>query len=180
MLYDTAVLISGRVTIEDYVLNPYPPKYDFGDKCLVKIASEDVVRIMEDLDEAHTREQLEGLKNSGYKSLGICFLHSHIFPGHERRVAEIAREIGFDFVTVSSDLSQQVKFVIRANSACADAYLARTVRDFVEGFSEKFAVKPQRLEFMQSDGGLMNSSKFSGLRAILSGPAGGVVAIAKT
>ncbi|TVY56694.1 Uncharacterized protein LCER1_G003002 [Lachnellula cervina] len=180
VLYDKVVPISGRVTIEDYVLNPYPCNHDFSDTSLVTTASGDVVRIVEDLDEDDTRRQLGELKSAGYKSLGVCFVHSHIFPDHERMVAEIAREIGFDFVTISSDLSQQVKFVNRANSACADAYLARTVREFVDGFSGNFSVQPRRIEFMQSDGGLVSSSKFSGLKAILSGPAGGVVAIAKT
>jgi 5-oxoprolinase (ATP-hydrolysing) len=37
-----------------------------------------------------------------------------------------------------------------------------------------------RIEFMQSDGGLVSYSKFSGLRAILSGPAGGVVGFSRT
>lgn len=37
-----------------------------------------------------------------------------------------------------------------------------------------------RIEFMQSDGGLVSYDKFSGLRAILSGPAGGVVGYART
>ncbi|RDW64243.1 putative hydantoinase b oxoprolinase protein [Coleophoma crateriformis] len=180
VLYDKVVEVAERVTVEDYVLNPYPSQHDFNDTSLIKTESGEVVRIIEKLDVAKTLNELQTLKAEGYNSLAVCLLHSYIFADHERKIAELAKEVGFEFVSVSSDLSKQIKFLNRSNSACADAYLQSTVRNFVEGFSNNFSTQPQRLEFMQSDGGLVTGSKFCGLRAILSGPAGGVVAIART
>jgi N-methylhydantoinase A/oxoprolinase/acetone carboxylase beta subunit len=71
-----------------------------------------------------------------------------------------------------------VKLVPRGFTACADAYLtphiARYLDTFVGGFDEHL-MSDVKLCFMQSDGGLAPIDRFSGHRAILSGPAGGVV-----
>ena len=86
-----------------------------------------------------------------------------------------------------------IKLVPRATSACADAYLTPAIRKYIDGFSKGFegglgsesvkreeGSKGARCEFMQSDGGLVDVDLFSGLKAILSGPAGGVVGYALT
>ncbi len=86
-----------------------------------------------------------------------------------------------------------IKLVPRATSACADAYLTPAIRKYISGFQKGFegglgtesvkkdpGSKGARCEFMQSDGGLVDVDQFSGLRAILSGPAGGVVGYALT
>ena len=80
-----------------------------------------------------------------------------------------------------------IKLVSRATSVCADAYLTPAIRKYIDGFSSGFegglgtrSVKEEtgargaRCEFMQSDGGLVDVEKFTGLKAILSGPAGGM------
>lgn len=72
----------------------------------------------------------------------------------------------------------------RGASSTADAYLTPVIRRYIEGFrngfSDGLSSEKTRCEFMQSDGGLSNMTKFSGLKAILSGPAGGVVGHART
>lgn len=73
--------------------------------------------------------------------------------------------------------------VSRGNSATADAYLSplikRYVKNFGSGFKGGLPTIASKLLFMQSDGGLCLWEKFSGLRAILSGPAGGVIGYAQ-
>lgn len=72
-------------------------------------------------------------------------------------------------------------------------YLTPIIKKYVAGFQAGFegglgtksvknesGTKGARCEFMQSDGGLVDLEKFSGLKAILSGPAGGVVGYALT
>ncbi|KAJ4306089.1 hypothetical protein N0V88_000885 [Collariella sp. IMI 366227] len=107
----------------------------------------------------------------------------------ERRVA---REIGFEHVSLSHELMPMIKLVSRATSVCADAYLTPAIKRYIDGFQSGFegvgaksvgqekGVKGARCEFMQSDGGLVDVDRFTGLRAILSGPAGGVVGYAIT
>lgn len=70
-----------------------------------------------------------------------------------------------------------VRLVPRGFTACADAYLTPHVKRYLEGFANGFKNKLAgcKVLFMQSDGGLTPMDKFNGARAILSGPAGGVV-----
>ena len=75
--------------------------------------------------------------------------------------------------------------VPRGQSATADAYLTPLIQKYLTGFRKGFLGQLEdqsstRCDVMQSDGGLVNFRKFSGLRAILSGPAGGVVGYAQT
>lgn len=76
-----------------------------------------------------------------------------------------------------------IKIVPRGNSSTADAYLTPEIKRYIAGFESGFEdlrTSGCRCEFMQSDGGLVEFSSLSGLRAILSGPAGGVVGYART
>ena len=72
-----------------------------------------------------------------------------------------------------------IKMVPRGVSATADAYLTPILRSYLDGFFSGFAQRP-RVEFMSSDGGLVDATRFTGLKTILSGPAGGVVGYART
>jgi len=101
---------------------------------------------------------------------------------HEKRLGELARSIGFKNVTLSSDIMPMIKIVPRGTSAIADAYLTPCIQQYLKGFFAGFDenLNHKKVEFMQSDGGLTPVQKFSGFRAILSGPAGGVVGYAKT
>jgi 5-oxoprolinase (ATP-hydrolysing) len=102
-----------------------------------------------------------------------------------------------------------VRIVPRGHTACADAYLTPTIQRYVQGFRRGFQGQlkvrvpdglllaldlyllipslpahpcPQDVQmlFMRSDGGLAPMDAFSGSRAVLSGPAGGVVGYSAT
>ena len=80
-----------------------------------------------------------------------------------------------------------IKMVPRGVSSTADAYLTPILREYLDGFFSGFDEKLRdgrllspRVEFMGSDGGLLDTKNFSGLKSILSGPAGGVVGYALT
>lgn len=95
----------------------------------------------------------------------------------------MAQEIGFTHISLSSAIMPMIKMVPRGTSATADAYLTPCIKTYVDGFVSGFdenLTKNVSLQFMQSDGGLVPVSHFSGLRAILSGPAGGVVGYGMT
>lgn len=68
----------------------------------------------------------------------------------------------------------------RATAVCTDAYLSPIVHTYVEDFLSGFEVPPRRVEFMSSDGGLRPAQKYTGNAALLSGPAGGVVGVARS
>jgi 5-oxoprolinase (ATP-hydrolysing) len=138
-----------------------------------------------DLDKV--KRDLQTLHQEGYRSLAIVFVHSYTFPEHELLVGNIAREIGFTHVSESSQLLPMIKMVPRGVSSTADAYLTPILREYLDGFFSGFDEKLRdgrllspRVEFMGSDGGLLDTKNFSGLKSILSGPAGGVVGYALT
>ena len=131
--------------------------------------------VVEALDEAALAADLAGA--TGFESVAIAFLHSDLNPAHEIRAAEIARAAGFACVVVSSEASPLPKFVERAETAVIDAYLTPPLRAYVEGLSHKVAGAD--LYFMTSGGGLARPEAFRGRDAVTSGPAGGVVGVAR-
>jgi 5-oxoprolinase (ATP-hydrolysing) len=127
------------------------------------------------------------LHDAGYRSLAIVLVHSYTFPEHEIQIGKLAREVGFTQVSESSQLLPMIKMVPRGVSSTADAYLTPILREYLDGFFYGFdaklkdgRIKSPRVEFMGSDGGLLDLNNFSGLKSILSGPAGGVVGYALT
>lgn len=179
VLYSKSIEIDERVTVDvDLAENKHIGT-------TVQGLSGDTIRILKPLDEAEVSRALLDLWSDDYRSIAVCLAHSYTFPQHELRIAEIAKEIGFTHISLSSQLTPMVKLVPRGMSATADAYLTPTVRRYIDGFSKGFEgtlenAQGTRCQFMQSDGGLVDFKRFSGLRAILSGPAGGVVGYART
>ncbi|HYD88114.1 MAG TPA: hydantoinase B/oxoprolinase family protein [Vitreimonas sp.] len=139
--------------------------------------------VLTPLDEAHARDSLAAAFAQGRRAVAIACLHGWAYPAHEQRVAAIARELGFTQVSVSSEISGLIKFVPRADTTVADAYLSPVLRAYVDRFSGAFAElgagEKAQLLFMQSNGGLASARAFRGRDAVLSGPAGGVVGMAR-
>lgn len=134
------------------------------------------VEILKDLNEEEVRKYLKEVYNQGIKSVAVAFVHSYTFRDHEMKIKEIAQEFGFDNVSVSSEIMPSVKFYPRGSTSVVDAYLTPSIYKYVQRFLTYFD-NPKSLNvlFMQSDGGLTSHETFSGSKAILSGPAGGVV-----
>jgi 5-oxoprolinase (ATP-hydrolysing) len=130
------------------------------------------------LDEGATRNSLQQAFDSGIRSVAIVFMHGYRYPAHESRVAAMAREIGFTRVSTSHEISRLIKLIGRGDTTVMDAYVGPILRRYVE--SIRSALGPEvRLSFMQSNGGLAAANAFQGKDAILSGPAGGMVGMAK-
>ena len=195
VLYEIVVEVDERVTLEDYAEDParHATEVPPGDRELVTGLSGEAVRVLQRPVEQTIRRQLEDVRKQGIKSIAVCLMHGYTFPDHEALVGRVARDIGFEHVSLSHELMPMIKLVPRATSACADAYLTPAIKKYIGGFQRGFegglgteSVKNEagprgaRCEFMQSDGGLVDVDRFSGLKAILSGPAGGVVGYALT
>ncbi|HEY1228538.1 MAG TPA: hydantoinase/oxoprolinase family protein, partial [Ramlibacter sp.] len=90
----------------------------------------------------------------------------------------IAREVGFTQVSTSHATSPMMKFVSRGDTTVVDAYLSPILRRYVEQVAAE--MPGVQLFFMQSSGGLTDAHAFHGKDAILSGPAGGIVGMART
>ena len=148
MLYERVIEIDERIGVDGDVLVP--------------------------LDEAAARAALEQARESGIEALAIVLMHGWRHTAHEVRLAEIARELAFDQVSVSHEVAPLIKLVGRGDTTVVDAYLSPVLRRYVDRVAA--GLPPQAdLHFMQSNGGLAEARAFRGKDAILSGPAGGVV-----
>ncbi|MEV6925593.1 hydantoinase B/oxoprolinase family protein [Dactylosporangium sp. NPDC051485] len=132
------------------------------------LRSPDLDRLAGDLRRAH---------DSGIHAAAVVCLHSHLYPAHEREIGRLAERIGFGQVSCSSEVSPLMKLVPRGDTTVVDAYLSPVLRRYVEAVAEQ--LHGVRLMFMQSNGGLAEAGHFRGKDAILSGPAGGIVGMAR-
>lgn len=144
------------------------------------------------LDETELADALKAAYRNGFRSLAIAFVHAYAHPGHEQRAADIARKIGFTAVTASHEVSGLIRYVPRADTTVADAYLSPVLRRYVDQVAQELVPRTHkkasedrgrpdapRLQFMMSSGGLVDADAFRARDAILSGPAGGIVAMAE-
>lgn len=130
--------------------------------------------IIRPLDEHAARKALSAVRETGIDALAILLIHGWRFQDHEKRLAAIARELGFSQISVSHDVAPLIKLVGRGDTTVVDAYLSPVLRRYVERVAAGLS-GTGKLQFMQSNGGLAEARSFRGKDAILSGPAGGVV-----
>ncbi len=126
------------------------------------------------------RAQLEALREGGVESLAICCLNAYAEPRHEEKVAAIAREVGFEEISVSSRVAPLVKIVSRGDTTVMDAYLNPVLRSYVRRLRSSLDAGGRcDLRILTSAGGLVDADHFVGKDSILSGPAGGVVGFSR-
>ena len=134
------------------------------------------------IDLQQAEECLQRIYATGIRSVAVVLMHAYTFMAHEQAVKAIATRLGFEQISISGEVMPMVRIVPRGCTTCVDAYLTpvikRYLRNFSSGFDQNF--DKVRVSFMQSDGGLTPMQSFSGNRAILSGPAGGVVGYSQT
>ncbi len=134
-------------------------------------------RVLEPLNEEELRAALTQARRSGVHSIAVVRIHSYAHPEGERRIAEIAREVGFPYVVASHEVAREIGLLARGETAVADAYLTPLLRVHVAALERE--LPGSTLRFMQSSGGLTDAARFRGPTALLSGPAGGVVGAAR-
>lgn len=132
------------------------------------------------LDRERLRADLVSARASGFRAVAIVLLHGWQHGEHERQAADVARELGFEEVSVSHELSPLVRFIARGDTTVLNAYLALPLRRYVEGLQRELVrLDPgSRLELMQSNGGLAAAERFRAAASVLSGPAGGLIGMA--
>jgi 5-oxoprolinase (ATP-hydrolysing) len=153
-LYGHVIEVDERVTAEGEVLRP--------------------------LDRAAAEGALRAAFDAGYRALAIVLMHGWRWTAHEAALAEMARAIGFAQVSASHEVEPLIKLIGRGDTAVVDAYLSPVLRRYVDKVVAGLGEGAPRLLFMQSNGGLTDAAAFRGKDAILSGPAGGIIGMART
>lgn len=130
-------------------------------------------------------EAAASLVDAGVEALAICFLHSYANPTHERMAAALVSERWPElFVCASSDIWPQEREYERALVTVMNAYVGPTMRAYYRRLEESLRGLGIQCPILvtQSNGGAMSIEDAAALpvRTILSGPAAGVMAAAKT
>jgi 5-oxoprolinase (ATP-hydrolysing) len=140
-----------------------------------RIAADGTVLRAPDLD--GLTGPLQEAYDDGIRAVAVVCMHSHLHPAHEQQVGRLAARVGFPQISLSSEVSPLMKLVPRGDTAVVDAYLSPVLRRYVRHVADE--LHGVRLMFMQSNGGLAEANQFRGKDAILSGPAGGIVGMAR-
>ena len=129
---------------------------------------------IEALDLAGAREGLAAARAAGARSVAVVRMHACVDAGEEQALAALARELGFEDVVCSHETVREIGLLARGETTIADAYLTPRLRE--QGTLLQQALPRAELRFMQSSGGLTGAARFRAPNALVSGPAGGVLA----
>ncbi|HEY9242524.1 MAG TPA: hydantoinase B/oxoprolinase family protein [Streptosporangiaceae bacterium] len=152
LLYDRVIEVTERVSAHGEVITP--------------------------LDEDAAAADLAAAYADGFRAAAVVCLHGYRYPAHEQRIGELARAAGFTQVSESAATSPLMKLVSRGDTTVVDAYLSPILARYVDQVAAE--LPGVRLLFMQSNGGLADARRFRGKDSILSGPAGGIVGMARS
>ena len=140
--------------------------------------------VLDPLNEDEVREIAAKIRSLSIMSVGICFLHSYANPNHERRAAEILRELVPNVeLSLSSDILPEIKEYERMSTTVVNAYVQPVVSRYLirleEGLRDSGVTCP--VHVMQSNGGLVTfkTAQENCVHTILSGPAGGALSAAR-
>jgi N-methylhydantoinase A len=133
------------------------------------------------LDEAECRALAARLREAGVASVAVCFLHSYLYPEHERRFGAIlAEELPEVNVSLSSEILREQREYERSATTVVNAYVRPLMSSYIDRIQTGLDAIgiDGRLQIMQSSGGVMTAgdAKQRPVFALESGPAAGVVA----
>jgi N-methylhydantoinase A len=131
------------------------------------------------LDEASLIEIADRIATGGYGAVAVGFIHSYANPAHERRAREILSQRLSIPISISSEVSPQMREFERFNTVCANAYVRPQMADYLARLQVR--LKEMGAEcpvfMIHSGGGLISvetAAEFP-VRLVESGPAGGAI-----
>jgi len=136
--------------------------------------------ILRALDDAALAALADKVVQGGYESIAIGLIHSYVNDTHEQRVRDAIRARDPKIaISISSQVSPQMREYERFNTVCANAYVKPMVAAYLHhlkvGMAEAGIAAP--IFMMHSGGGLMSveSAAEFPVRLLESGPAGGAI-----
>ncbi len=157
-LPDPLIPRDARLTLRERV--------DAGGNILIPLAQSDIETLAHHLD--------------GYDSVAVGFLHSYLNPAHERLVRDVLARLrpGLS-VSLSSDVSPQMREYERFNTTCANAYVRPMMESYLSRLAARLADHGATcpIFLIHSGGGIISleaASQFP-VRLVESGPAGGAI-----
>jgi len=136
--------------------------------------------VLRALDEPAVQELIPALEREHVASVAIGLLHSYANPAHERRIRDLLLErLPGLFVSLSSEVSPELREYERLSTACANAYVQPLMAGYLDRLDRalRAAGFAGELLLMTSGGGVigLETARRFPVRLVESGPAGGAV-----
>jgi N-methylhydantoinase A len=173
-----------RPHLYDYTVRIPPPLVPREARLEVRERLDAAGAVLEPLDEAGVRTAAETLRALGVQAVAICFLHAYLNDAHERRAAEIVRQVMPDvYLSTSSGVLPEFREYERFSTTAINATIGPRMDRYLDRFLGRLAelgvaAPPYTIH---SNGGLMSveTVRQFPVRTCLSGPAAGVVGAAE-
>ena len=141
-------------------------------------------RVVLPLDEDELRDAVTTLRDAGCEALVIHFVHAYANPSHERRAAEIARELWPNaFISTGSEVLAEIREFERASATALNGWVQPLMARYVGATAQRLedAGFRHQLLLMQGNGGMMSTRTacHAAAQTVLSGPAAGAIAAAR-
>jgi len=142
-------------------------------------------RIRKPLDEDELRRKIIELRDSGMESLIIHFLHAYANPVHELRALEIARDLWPNaYITAGHQLLSEYREYERGTTASVNAAVQPVLDRYISNLQTRLSESGYARDFlvMNGNGGTVSAGIVASeaAKTVMSGPASGVIAAAKT
>lgn len=120
-------------------------------------------------------DYLQNLITEDY-SFAVALMNSYVNPTHEGQVGKELLNMGAKEVTLSSNISSDIKIVPRATTSVVNAYLQPIMNSYLSSIQNK--LQSNALKVMNSSGAILPSQEYTAKDSLLSGPAGGIIGAA--
>ncbi|MDJ0612639.1 MAG: hydantoinase/oxoprolinase family protein [Rhizobiaceae bacterium] len=137
-------------------------------------------KVLVPLKRSDVEALVDELAVAGYESIAVGFLHSYLHDEHEKMVRDVlAEKMPNAFVSLSSEVSPQMREYERFNTTIANAYIKPLMKSYLSRLEKRLNGEGVdcNIFLMHSGGGIISieSAAEFPVRLVESGPAGGAV-----
>lgn len=137
-------------------------------------------RVLVDIDRTEVEAVVQQIAEAGFESVAVGLIHSYLNPAHEELVrAVLAEKLPLVAVSISSEVSPQMREYERFNTVVANAYIKPLMASYLNRLEDRLQQEGAACQIflMHSGGGIISirdAAEFP-VRLVESGPAGGAV-----
>jgi len=136
LLYEDVIEVDERLRLLQK--NEDPQKLRAAGQRVVSGVTGEMFVVLREPDAERIKVELRDLKDQGIESVAVALMHAYAWPEHELLLGRLAREAGFNQVSLSSQVMAMVKLVPRGDTAMVDAYLTPHIQTYLKSFREGF------------------------------------------
>lgn len=140
--------------------------------------------VLTSLDEDAVRETAREIRDAGFDTVAVSYLHSYRHPEHERRTRELIHDVHPDaYVTLSHELTKEYREYERTNTAVLNSYVRPIADTYLDTLEERLADEDfdGNMYAMKSNAGTASfqQARRHPVEMVESGPVGGVYGAAR-